>query len=131
MTSKIGDTQDLKNIEDEWSEEDPRILETARKFIEEEKLTFEEREKIRKYYFQSGKQEEYSYQIRQTNHLYKNLPELIKAYPGLYVWFEDGEVKDFDIDEVTLAGRVVRNDQVKERKTKAVCITQIPEITTE
>jgi hypothetical protein len=126
MTSKIGDTQDLKNIEDEWSEEDPRILETARKLIEEEKITPKEEEMLKNFYLEKGKKEEYIFLNKQTYLFYKNLPELIKNYPGLYIWFEDETVKDFDEDQVVLCGRVVRNNEVKTRKIKAIYTHQVP-----
>lgn len=128
MTSKIGDTQDLKNIEEEWSEKDPRILEAARKLIEEEKITEEEEKKLQEVYLQYGKEAEYKYQTQQEYLFYQHLPDLIKNYSGRYVWFEDGEVKDSDLDEVTLASRVVSNERVKSRDVKAVYITQVPEI---
>lgn len=128
MTGKISDTQELRNIEDEWDEEDPRVLEAARKMLEEERSTPEERERFKEVHLQRGREEEYNYEARQGYLFYKNLPELIKAYSGLYVWFEDGEVKDFDTDEVILCGRVIRSDEFRARTLNAIYVNKVPEL---
>lgn len=128
MTEIINNTQELKDIEAQWDEEDPKIIEVAKKMLEEERSTEEEIEKIKKVYLQHGREEEYNFEAKQDYLFYKNLPKLIKNYSGLYVWFEDGEVKDFDLDEVTLCGRVIRSDTVRARELNAIYVNKVPEI---
>lgn len=79
-------------------------------------------------YLQHQREKEYEYESKQEYLFYKHLPNLIKKYSGLYVWFEDGEVKDYDEDEVTLCGRVVRSDLVRNRELNAIYVNKVPEI---
>jgi hypothetical protein len=44
------------------------------------------------------------------------------------VWFEDGEVKDYDQDEVILCGRVIRSDLVRNRELNAIYVNKVPEL---
>lgn len=90
--------------------------------------TEEEKEKLKKAYFKRGREKEYIYEERQSELFYKHLPILIKNYSGLYVWFEDGDVKDYDQDEVTLCGRVVRSDAVRGREIRAIYVNKVPEL---
>jgi hypothetical protein len=128
MTEIINNTQELKDIEAQWDEEDPKIIEVAKKMLEEERSTEEEREKLKKVQLQRGREREYNYEAKQDYLFYKNLPKLIRNYSGLYVWFEDGEVKDCDLDEVTLCGRVVRSETIRARKLNAIYVNKVPEI---
>ncbi|WP_206814304.1 hypothetical protein [Chroococcus sp. FPU101] len=120
--------QQLEAIEAQWEEEDPRILEAAREFLKDDLSTDEENEKLKKAYLHRGREKEYEYESKQEYLFYKHLPSLIKNYSGLYVWFEDGEVKDYDQDEVTLCGRVVRSDAVREREIRAIYVNKVPEL---
>lgn len=125
---KMSIQQQLEAIEAQWDEEDPRILEVAREFLQEDLSTDEEKEKIRTVQFQRGREKEYIYEERQSELFYECLPSLIRNYSGLYVWFEDGEVKDYDQDEVILGGRVIRNDLVRNRELNAIYVNKVPEI---
>lgn len=40
----------------------------------------------------------------------RQLPELLPKYKGMYVFFEDGEVKDADLDEEALINRVLAKE---------------------
>ncbi|GFE68460.1 hypothetical protein [Chroococcus sp. FPU101] len=125
---KMTTQQQLEAIEAQWDEDDPRILEAAREFLKDDLSTEEEKEKIRTVQFQRGREKEYIYEERQSELFYQHLPNLIKKYSGLYVWFEDGEVKDYDQDEVILCGRVIRNDLVRNRELNAIYVNKVPEL---
>ncbi|PSF35829.1 hypothetical protein C7H19_15170 [Aphanothece hegewaldii CCALA 016] len=116
----------MESIEAQWNEEDPKIIQAAQRMLRVNKLTAEEEEKMKKIDLQRGKEEEYNFVTKQEYLFYKNLPELIKHYSGLYVWFEDEKVKDFDEDEVLLCGRVIRSDEVRARKVNAIYVNQVP-----
>lgn len=128
MTELIDPIQELKKIEAQWTEKDPKIIAAARKMIDEEKLSPEEEEKLQKIYLKRGKKEEYDYLNQQEYLFYKNLPDLIKNYPGLYIWFEEGYVKDTDPDRLTLCSRAVRSDYFRASRINAIYTHQVPKV---
>lgn len=122
-----GDEEyDWTNIESYWNEKDPKIIEAAKRMLRDNKITDKEEKRMKKIDLQRGQKEEYNFVTKQSYLFYRNLPKLIKYYSGLYVWFEDEKVKDFDEDEVVLCGRVIRSDEVQARKINAIYVNQVP-----
>ncbi|NJP19768.1 MAG: hypothetical protein HC763_13155 [Hydrococcus sp. CRU_1_1] len=48
-----------------------------------------------------------NYLLLQGELFNRQLPELLSKYKGMYVFFEDGQVKDSDFDEIALMHRVL------------------------
>ncbi|ACK72818.1 hypothetical protein PCC7424_4454 [Gloeothece citriformis PCC 7424] len=108
-------------------EVDEKIRKIAEEAIEQDKLTEEQEEKLKNLYFQYVGEEEYYYGKRQEESFNKNLPELIKNYSGMYVWFEDGQVMDYDADEDVLLDRIYPSERLKSRTINAIYVREVPQ----
>ncbi len=60
---------------------------------------------------------------REKTSFSKNLTDLIPKFAGMYVWFEDGMVQDYDSNDIALIERVYAKGEEYQR---ALLITKVP-----
>jgi hypothetical protein len=116
IPSVTAQPKDLSSTDRETGTEDPDVVHTLN--YQGEPFTYNTRD-----LYWNPKAHNY---IKEQKHSFRDhLPELVGAFAGKYVIFENGQVIDSDDDEETLLDRIADTDFYKDRPDAILC-TWVP-----